>query len=184
MRSPGFLGPSIAHMNAKPKRPTKAGHEEECRIRLRIICITPPNPDEHGASFGLQDNSTTKEWVIHPGKIQSNGDVHFECECRVRRNRTSGGPGFLGPFVHGGTADRFLYLSWRPKDWRPGGPEVPRWVCLRRMKVRLGSITWPQIKQAARDNAVLEKKVEGTGPSGPFGSSEIGGGGWMVKKAG
>ena len=169
-------------MNTKSKRPTKVLQEEECRIRLRIICIAPPNPDEHGASFGLQDNSTTKEWVLHAGKKQSKGDVHFECECRIRNNRTSGKPNFLGLFVHGGTADRFLYLSWRPKDWRPGGPEVPRWVCLRRMKVRLGSITWPQIKQAARHNGVLEKKVEGTGPSGPFGSSEIRGEGWMLKK--
>jgi hypothetical protein len=170
-------------MKAKPKRPTKVGPEDEWRVRLRIICLSPPSPEEHGAAFGLQDNSSTKEWVVHPGKSQPNGDVHFECECRVRENRTNGKPNFLGPFVHGGTADRFLYLSWRPKDWRPGGPEVTRWVCLRRMKVRLGSITWAQIKQTVRDNSVLEKKVEGTGPSGPFGSTSIGGEGWTLKKA-
>ena len=92
-------------------------------------------------------------------------------------------PNFLGPFVHGGTADRFLYLSWRPKDWRPGGPDVPRWVWLRRMKVRLGSITWPQVNEAVRDNGLLEKRVEGTGPSGPFGAVGIGGQGWTVKPA-
>ena len=85
--------------------------------------------------------------------------------------------------MHGGTADRFLYLSWRPKDWRPGGPEVPGWIWLRRMKVRLRSITWTQIKQAVRDKAVLEKKVEGTGPSGPFGLVAIGGEGWTVKRS-
>ena len=121
--------------------------------------------------------------MIHAGKSQPNGDVQFECECRVRRNPASSKPNFLGSFVHGGTADRFLYLSWRPKDWRPGGPEVPRWIWLRRMKVRLGSITWTQIKQAVRDNVVLEKKVEGTGPSGPFGSVAIGGEGWTVKRS-
>jgi len=170
-------------MKARPKRPTTVGQEEEYRVHLRIICITPPNPEEHGASFGLQDNSTTKEWVIHPGKNQPNGDVQFECECRVRRSRTNSKPNFLGTFVHGGTADRFLYLSWRPKDWHPGGSEAPRWVWLRRMKVRLGSITWPQVKQALRENAVLEKRVEGTGPSGPFGSTEVGGAGWLVMKA-
>ena len=169
-------------MKARPKRPAKVGQEDEYRIRLRIICITPPNPDQHGASFGLQDNSTTKEWVIHPGKSQSNGDVQFDCECRVRSNRTNKKPNFLGPFLHGGTADRYLYLSWRPKDWRPGGPEVARCVWLRRMKVRLGSITWSQVRQAARENAVLEKKVEGTGPSGPFGSTAVGGEGWKLKK--
>jgi hypothetical protein len=169
-------------MKSKSKRRTRT-QQDEYSVCLRIICISPLNPEEHGAAFGLQDNSTTKEWVIHPGTRQPNGDVHFECECRVRKNRTNGKPNFLGPFVHGGTADRFLYLSWRPKQWHPGAPEVPRWIWLRRMKVRLGSITWPQIKQASRINAVLEKKVEGTGPSGPFGSAAIGGEGWADKKA-
>jgi hypothetical protein len=140
-------------LKAKPKR--KIGKQEEWRIRLRIICISPPNPEAYGASFGLQDNSTTKEWVIHRGESQPGGDVHFECECGVRRNPVNSKPNFLGPFVHGGIADRFLYLSWKPKDWRPGGPEVSRCVWLRRMKIRLGSITWPQIKQAVRENAVL-----------------------------
>jgi hypothetical protein len=143
--------------------------QAELHVRLRIICISPPNPEAYGATFGLQDNSTTKEWVVRLGESQSNGDVQFECECRVRRNRANSKPNFLGPFVHGGTADRFLYLSWRPKDWHPGGSEVPRSTWLRRMKVRLGSITWPQIEQVVRQNGVLEKKVAGTGPSGPFG---------------
>jgi hypothetical protein len=51
------------------------------------------------------------------------------------------------------------------------------------MKIRLGSITWSQIKQTIRDNATLEKKVEGTGPSGPFGSTSIGGEGWIIKSS-
>src|ERR1051326_5094343 len=137
-------------MKAKSNRPSKRDQQADRPVRLRIICVSPLNPEEHGATFGLQDNSTTKEWVIHPGKGQPNGDVHFECECRVRQNQTGRKQNLLGSFVHGSTADRFLYLSWRPKDWRPGGPEAPRWVWLRRMKVRLGSITWSQIKQAVR----------------------------------
>ena len=168
-------------MKAKIKRQTKIDRQQEWRIRLRIICISPPDPEAYGAAFGLQDNSTTKEWAIHCGASQTNGDVQFECECRVRRNPTNNKPNFLGSFVHGGTADRFLYLSGKPKDWRPGAPEVSRCVWLRRMKIRLSSITWPQIKQAARENAVLEKKVEGTGPSGPFGSTAVGGEGWGLK---
>jgi hypothetical protein len=166
-------------MKAKSKRTRKIGQQVERLVSLRIICISPPNPEEHGATFGLQDNSTTKEWVIHPGKRQPNSDVRFECECRVRRSQGNNRPNFLGPFVHGGTGDRFLYLSWRPKDWRPGGSEVPRWVWLRRMKIRLGSITWPQIEQAVRDG-VLEIKVPGTGPSGPFGSVENES--WIVRR--
>lgn len=90
---------------AKPKRPAKNGKPEEWLVHLRIICLAPPDPETHGAAFGLQDNSTTKEWVLHPGEGQANGDVHFECECRVRRNPANAKPNFLGPFVHGGTAD-------------------------------------------------------------------------------
>lgn len=51
------------------------------------------------------------------------------------------------------------------------------------MKVRLGSVTWSQIKQAARDGGVVQRKVAGTGPSGPFGSATLGGEGWKLKKA-
>ncbi len=75
-------------MKTKPKRSTGIRPPEECRVRLRIICISPPSPEEYGAAFGLQDNSTTKEWILHPGKRYPNGDVHFACECRVRRNLT------------------------------------------------------------------------------------------------
>src|SRR3974390_233018 len=166
-------------MKAKPKRPGQ--QPQDRHVRLRIICVSPPNPEAQGAIFGLQDNSTTKEWVIHLGINQPNGDVHFECECRVRRDPASRIPNFLGPFVHGGKADRYLYLSWRPKDWHPGGPDVPRCVWLRRMKVGLGSITWPQVERAIRDNGVLEIKVAGTGPSGPFGAVGLGGKGWTFK---
>jgi hypothetical protein len=51
-------------MMAKPERTTKPGQEAERRVRLRIICVSPPNPQDHGATFGMQDNSTTKESVI------------------------------------------------------------------------------------------------------------------------
>src|SRR5689334_18277036 len=98
---------SLAPMRTKSKRSTKIPQQEEARVRLRIICLSPPNPEAYGAAFGLQDNSTTKEWVIHPGKSYPDGDVHFECECRVRRNHTSPKPNFLGPFAQGGIADRF-----------------------------------------------------------------------------
>ncbi|MGO8675402.1 MAG: DUF5990 family protein [Limisphaerales bacterium] len=170
-------------MKAQSKKTTKIARQAKQHIRLRIICVSPPNPEQYGAAFGLQDNSTTKEWVLHQGESQPNGDVHFTCECRVRLNQANGNPNFLGPFVQGGTADRFLYLSWRPKDWHPGGPEVTPSTWLRRMKVRLGSITWLQIKQAVRNNGVLEIKVAGTGPSGPFGSVGLRGKGWTFKRA-
>jgi Family of unknown function (DUF5990) len=134
-------------MSAKSKGPAAKAEEREQIVRLRVICILPPKPEEYGAEFGLQDNSTTQDWVIHPGKAQANGDIHFECECRVRRNARTGEPNFLGPFVQGEAAKRFIYLSWRPKGWRPGQPDSgATWV--RRMKVHLSSITWAQNRES------------------------------------
>src|SRR6266508_3869235 len=107
-------------MTIQAKRHVKLADQTEQRVRLRVICIAPPKPENHGAEFGLQNNSTTTDWVIHAGAAQPNGDIHFECECRIRPNPRTNEPSFLGPFVHGEAAKRFLYLSWRPKDWRPG----------------------------------------------------------------
>jgi len=151
-------------------------------IRLRIDCQAPPDPDRHGAIFGLQDNSTTANWVLHLGKRKPNGDLIFECEARVRPNARTGEPNFLGDFVHGTPEKRFLYLSWRPKDWHPGQPEspCPRWQ--RRMKVHLSTITWKWIEEATRSGGVLEAMVEGTGKDGGpnCASVKLLGDGWMV----
>ncbi len=159
--------------------------QKEQTIRLRIVCVAPPDPAVHGAVFGLQDNSTTQEWVIHPGKVQSNGDIHFECTCRVRTNPRTNATSILGPFVHGGGPERFLYLSWRPKAWRPGqtdDAECPVW--LRRMKVHLRSISQAQIEEALAFNGVLEATVEGTGKGGGpnCASVPLVGGGWRVRR--
>jgi hypothetical protein len=171
----------IKQTKSTKQAPAKAARKEEV-VRLRIICLCPPNPEQYGAAFGLQDNSTTAEWVLHSGQVQANGDVHFECECRVRRNPRTNDPNFLGPFVHGPTAQRFLYLSWRPKEWRPGQAEVPCSTWLRRMKVPLASIVWDQINEAIRRDGVLEITVPGAGRYGaPFGSVQ--GCDWIVNGA-
>ena len=171
-------------VSTKTKRPTKAPLETELHVRLRIVCLSPPDARRHDAEFGLQDNSTTADWVIHPGQVQPNGDVHFECECRVRPQPRTGTPNFLGPFVHGGSAQRFLYLSWRPQNWRPGRPEpaCPTWV--RRMKVHLSSISAAQIAQAQKTGGVLEASVAGTGRDGGPNCASVPllGRGWTVRK--
>src|SRR5438874_4336007 len=141
-------------MAGKLKPHTKTNPRPEQRVRLRIICQRPPPPQQYGAEFGLQDNSTTADWVIHAGQTHPNGDIHFECECRVRPHQRTGAPNFLGSFVHGDAAERFLYLSWRPVGWRPGQgkPSCPGW--LRRMKVHLRSISWEQIEDALKSSGV------------------------------
>jgi hypothetical protein len=154
------------------------------KVRLRVICLKPPLPEKYGAEFGLQDNSTTKDWVLHSGQRQANGDVHFECECRVRPDRRTNSPSFLGPFVHGSTAERFLYLSWRPKDWRPDVPEPRSLTYLRRMKVHLSGITWEQLERAQSTGGLLEATVQGRGRDGGpnCASVELFDGGWAVRK--
>lgn len=170
-------------MTSKQRQQSKREERIEQRIRLRIVCRNPPPPERFGAEFGLQDNSTKAAWVIHAGRILPNGDRIFECECRVRPQVKTGAPNFLGPFVQGNAHERFFYLSWRPREWRPGGSE-PYGVWLRRMKVHLRSITWEQIDEALKRNGVLEAVVEGTGRDGgpSCASVPLVGGGWMVRR--
>jgi len=172
-----------SRMPTKPKQRTKPVARPERRVRLRVICQRPPSPQQYGAEFGLQDNSTTTEWVICSGRADASGDIHFECECRVRSRPQTGSPIFLGPFVHGDASRRFLYLSWRPRGWRPGQPEPACW--LRRIKVQLSSISWEQIEEALRSGGVLEAVVPGTGRDGgpSCASVPLVGGGWSVRNA-
>jgi len=169
----------------KPKKTTATKARTEQRVQLRVICVAPLRPEQFGAVFGLQDNSTTQDWVVHPGHVQPNGDIHFECECRVRPNQATGEPNFLGSFVHGSLTERFLYLSWRPTNWRPGQPDpaCPAWV--RRIKVHLSRITWAQVDQALLPGRVLQAKLPGTGrDNGPSCASvPLIGGMWTVQDA-
>ena len=146
--------------------PAKAAKQTDQLIRLRVICQRPLDAKRYGAEFGLQDNSTTADWVLHAGQPQPNGDIRFDCECRVRRHPQSVTPNFLGPFVHGPVTERFLYLSWRPWGWKPGQPEpaCPAWV--RRIKVHLRTITWAQIAKAAKRYGCLQTRVDGIGRDG------------------
>ena len=170
-------------MRTKPKQSTKSATRPEQRVRLRIICQSPPSPQQHGALFGLQDNSTTADWLIHSGRVDASGDIRFDCECRVRPHHQTGLPNFLGPFAHGDASRRFLYLSWRPQKWRPGQPEPACW--LRRIKVHLSSITWEQIEESVASGGVLEAVLPGTGRHGgpSCASVPLVGGDWAVRSA-
>lgn len=159
------------------------GGESERPVRLRIVCKAPPDPDHHGAIFGLQDNSSTAQWSLHAGSRKPNGDFVFDCEARVRPKARTGDPNFLGDFVHGKPDERFLYLSWRPKDCLPVPPAMgsPRWQ--RRMKIHLSTITRELLEEAMQSGGVLEATVEGTGKDGGPNCASVPllGGGWTVR---
>jgi Family of unknown function (DUF5990) len=53
-----------------------------------------------------------------------------------------GTPNLLGPYAQGTPSDRLFYLSWGVK--RQGG----RFEMFRRLKLRLGHLTWKQIKKS------------------------------------
>jgi len=68
--------------------------------------------------------------------------ARFAAEFTVTR-QADGSPNFLGPFAQGTPADRFFYLSWGVK--KRGGP----FEMFRRLKVRLGHLTWRAIRASA-----------------------------------
>ena len=172
-----------AHPETAISGPSRDGTSERL-VRLRVICKAPPDPDQHRAIFGLQDNSTAAHWTLHAGIKKANGDFVFGCDARVRPNARTGDPNFLGDFVHGKPDERFLYLSWRPKECPPVQPAMgsSRWS--RRMKIHLSGITWQQIEEATQAGAVLEASVQGTGKDGgpSCASVPLLGGGWTISR--
>ena len=134
------------------KKPPPA---EEVRLPLRIVLRRPPA----GVRFGLQEGEATAAGYPDAVSIQeADGvrDLVFECEVRVRRaaGKTLR---FLGPFAHGPTNGRFVYIT---VGKRAGQPKSP-WD--RRAKIPLAEITPALVAavQAAPD-AVLEATLEGT----------------------
>jgi len=123
---------------------------QEVSIRLRVICFDPPlaQLDGRATQFGLQD----KNGKLNTGQLLGNGSRMFECE--VRAKPTADGVNILGEFTHGTPAARFLYLSLRYVD----EPNVD-WI--KRIKVPLTSIRWPQIEGLDSTTQVLEASVDG-----------------------
>lgn len=171
-----------ANRETAPPGSSDAGSLERL-VRLRIICKAPPDPVQHAANFGLQDKSAAAHWKLQAGIRKGNGDFVFDCDARVRPILRTGKPNFLGDFVHGKPDERFLYLSWRPKDCRPVQPAMQFSSWTRRMKIHLSGITWQQIEEATQAGGVLEASVQGTGKDGGPNCASVPllGGGWTVR---
>jgi hypothetical protein len=150
--------------------------EDERLLRLRVICSPMPP-----RSFGRYERIELAQQVkqdLQPGVERSDGGMQFECEVRVKRNPTTGGPHFLGSPVHGPTGARHLYLNWQ--GWEDGEQRE-----FSRIKVHLASITWEQVEEATTsEGALLEVTVSGIGRNGgPAAASvPLEGDGWQVSR--
>jgi hypothetical protein len=134
-----------------PARPTGA----EPILRVRVVVRELPgasftNPCMPGATreasvfVGVQRGRE----VIDEVRADARQAV-FQLEFRVGE-RKDGSPNFLGPFAQGPVDDRFFYISWGL------GERVGRTQMFRRLKIRLGHLSWAQIRRAIRDGEPIE----------------------------
>lgn len=115
-------------------------------LRVRVICRDLPgirfcNSDGtvyEPVYLGIQHRRDAIEQV--PGDVD---EAVFLPEFTVEKG-VGGAPNFLGPFAQGTPADRFFYLSWGVRTPSNG------FEMFRRLKVRLGHLTWTQIQTASR----------------------------------
>jgi hypothetical protein len=134
-------------------------------VKLRVVCSNlpgsrfsdsrHPEAEPRGPVYlGIQKD---KEVI---DQVRGDADsARFDPELRVRR-RTDGRPNFLGPFVHGPTEDRFLYLSWGIKQ------ADGRFEMFRRLKVRLGHLDWSVLEEVARSEKSIEVRLDMTDDRG------------------
>jgi hypothetical protein len=150
---------------------------EEKVVRLRIVCLGPPDPIEHDAEFGIQDRKRT----VVEKPLDGDGNVHYDVEARAQWHAKKECPNFLGPWTNGTVEQRFLYLAWSPLDPDASGLHV--WN--RRMKIHLKSITWEQIEEADAPGTLLVARVNGRDSAGGIACASVPllDDGWVVAEA-
>jgi Family of unknown function (DUF5990) len=121
----------------------------ERRVKIRLICpdTIEATVAEGGFDFGLQD----VDQVVHPGKGTQADSVQFECDLRIKLDGAKKTIHFYGAFVHGPSADRFLYWSWKRQN-----PTDSLWI--RRLKIPLSEITWKQVS-GLKEGQVLQGRI-------------------------
>ena len=132
--------------------------EPERTVRLRMICAPMPPKTVGGRTEIELAMQYLKE--LCPGVEREDGSMRFECEVRVKRSPKNGTPNFLGPWVHGPSEARHLYLNWL-------GTEGDERVQFGRMKIHLAAITWEQIEAVSQAmGGVLEATISGVDRKG------------------
>jgi Family of unknown function (DUF5990) len=150
--------------------------DPERTVRLRVICAPMP-PKTFG---GRTEIELAMQYLkeLCPGVEREDGSMQFECEVRVKGNLKNGNPNFLGPWVHGPSEARHLYLNWL-------GTEGDERVQFGRMKIHLASITWEQIEAVSQTaGGVLEATVSGVNEKGAPACASVPllGEGWIVRE--
>jgi uncharacterized protein DUF5990 len=128
----------------------------EHAVPLRIVVRRPPS----GVRFALQRGPTATAELVPP--TREDGDsLSFEMTVRLGDPSSAAKLRFLGPYVHGPTDSRFLYIN----SGQSAGDPASRWS--RRAKVWLKAITADQVEAVLRKKgAVLEAEIEGTARDG------------------
>ena len=118
-------------------------------VKTRLICpdAIEATVAESGFDFGLQD----VDQVVHPGKRTQGDSLQFECELRIKLDGAKKTIHFYGAFVHGPSADRFLYLSWKRQN-----PTDSLWI--QRLKIPLSGISWEQAS-GLKEGQVLQGRI-------------------------
>jgi hypothetical protein len=122
----------------------------ERELTLRIVLESPPG----GIDFGLQKGKGSSYEIVQRQRSRPQGDLSFEFTVRVVESERKE-PNFLGPYVQGPPAGRFVYINIGTY----AGQEDTHWS--RRLKVPLMGITWKMVHAE-----VLETRVPGTGKDG------------------
>ncbi len=130
----------------------------ERTVRLRVICAPMP-PKVFGGRTEIE-LAMQYQKELCAGVEREDGSMQFECEVRVQRNPKDGRPNFLGPWVHGPSEARHLYLNWL-------GTEDDARVQFGRMKIHLASVTGEQIEAVSQlSGGVLQATVSGVDRKG------------------
>src|SRR5688572_10270546 len=105
--------------------------------------MDPATPCKDPVYLGIQKGQVVIDQVSADRK-----QAEFTAEFRVGQKK-DGSPNFLGPYSHGPVDDRFFYLSWGVQA-EPG-----HFKMFRRLKIRLGHLTWDQIRKSAASKVPL-----------------------------
>ena len=147
----------------------------EKEVTLQIILVKPTKD----VDFGLQKGAGNDYETIQ--KQRSTGqDLSFKFPGKIKGERNKDPqPKFSGPFVHGPTGNKFIYIDIGTY----AGQTNTAWS--RRLKIPLIGIDWKDIDKLIADpDHILETIVPGTGrDGGPNCATVKPFAGWHLKKS-